>query len=81
MRDQSWYIRLVTYALIVGDTEPIETVGTKGAKEMYVSLGIPLRNLVECMHCLKEVALDLLSLDDALEVSPYFDCIIRGLAP
>jgi allophycocyanin-B len=81
LRDQSWYVRLVTYSLLVGDTEPIEAVGTEGAKEMYVSLGIPLRNLAECMRCLKEVALDLLPLDDAAEAAPYFDCLIRGLAP
>lgn len=81
MRDQGWYIRLVTYAVIVGDVEPIEKIGVKGAKEMYTSLGIPLRNLVECIRCLKEVALDLLPIDDAVEVAPYFDHIIQGLMP
>jgi allophycocyanin-B len=81
MRDQSWYLRLVTYAVIADDIEPIEKVGLKGAKEMYNSLGVPLHNLVECMQCLKEVALDLLPLDDAAEVAPYFDYIVQGLKP
>jgi allophycocyanin-B len=81
MRDQGWYIRLITYAVILGDVEPIERIGIKGAKEMYHSLGIPLRNLVECMRSLKEVTLELLSLEDATEVAPYFDYIIQGLMP
>jgi allophycocyanin-B len=81
IRDQGWYIRLVSYALIEGDTKVIDTVGIRGAKEMYISLGIPLRNLVECMHCLKEAAMDLLSLDDAMVAMPYIDYIITGLTP
>ncbi len=81
MRDQSWYLRLVTYAIIADDTEPIELFGLKGAQKMYNSLGVPLHNLVECMQCLKEAALDLLPIDDAAEVSPYFDYIVQGLKP
>lgn len=81
IRDQGWYIRLVTYALVEGDTKIIESVGIRGAKEMYISLGIPLENLVECMQCLKESALILLSLDDAKVVAPYFDYAITGLTP
>jgi allophycocyanin-B len=80
-RDQSWYVRLVSYAVIVGDVAPIEKIGIKGGKEMYDSLGVPLRNVVECMSCVKEVALELLSLEDAAVVAPYFDCIIQGLTP
>jgi allophycocyanin-B len=81
MRDQSWYVRLVTYAIIQGDIDSIDRIGLKGAKEMYNSLGVPLRNLAECMHCLKEVALDFLPLDDAAEVAPYFDYMIQGFRP
>jgi allophycocyanin-B len=81
LRDQSWYMRLVTYAIVLGDIDPLETVGVKGAKEMYNSLGIPLRNLAECMHCLKEAALNLLTVEDAAEVAPYFDYLIQGLKP
>jgi allophycocyanin-B len=81
IRDQGWYIRLVTYALVEGDTKVIDEVGIRGAKEMYISLGIPLENLVDCMHCLKESALALLSLEDGMVAAPYFDYIIRGLTP
>jgi allophycocyanin-B len=81
LRDQSWYMRLVTYALVEGDSKIIDTVGIQGAQAMYISLGIPLANLVECMRCLKESALALLSLEDAAMAAPYFDYIISGLKP
>jgi allophycocyanin-B len=81
LRDQAWYVRLVTYAVIVGDVEPIEDSGIQGAKIMYTSLGVPLENLVDCMQCLKTAALELLSLEDRVQVAPYFDYIIQGMRP
>ncbi|NJK48390.1 allophycocyanin [Candidatus Gracilibacteria bacterium] len=81
MRDQGWYIRLIASSLIVGDIEPLDKIGVRGVKEMYESLEIPLRNVVECMRCLKEVTLEMLSLEDAAEVAPYFDFLIQGTMP
>ncbi|AFY86566.1 allophycocyanin subunit alpha-B [Chroococcidiopsis thermalis] len=81
LRDQDWYIRLIAYTVIVGDVEPLKDIGIVGVKEMYESLEIPLRNWVECIRCLKEVTLDLLSREDAAEVTPYFDCLIQGMIP
>jgi allophycocyanin-B len=81
MRDQGWYIRLIASSLIVGDIEPLDKIGVRGVKEMYESLEIPLRNIVECMRSLKEVTLEMLSLEDAAEVAPYFDFLIQGLMP
>lgn len=81
LRDQGWYVRLITYAIVIGDIDPIQTSGLKGAKEMYTSLEIPLRNVVECMRCLKDAALDLLTLEDRAEVGPYFDYLIQGMTP
>jgi allophycocyanin-B len=72
LRDQSWYLRLITYSIVLDDTEPIEQIGIKGVKEMYESLEIPLKNLGECMRCLKEVTLEMLSLKDGADVAPYF---------
>lgn len=43
-------------------------------------LGIPLANWVEAVRCLKEEAIALLGDEDAAEVTPYFDHIIRTLA-
>ena len=78
MRDQSWYLRLITYAIVLEDTEPIEKIGIKGVKEMYKSLEIPLENLAGCMRCLKEVTTEMLSLEDAAAIAPYFDYVIQG---
>lgn len=80
MRDQSWYLRLITYGIASGDTEPIDTSGIKGVKEMYESLEIPLKNWAECMRCLKEVTTEMLSLEDAAAIAPYFDYIIQGFS-
>ena len=81
LRDQGWFLRLITYAVVVGDIDPLEASGVRGGKEMYLSLEIPLRNVAECMQCLKDATLDLLSLEDAAEVAPYFDYLIQGLMP
>ncbi|MGF1539837.1 MAG: allophycocyanin subunit alpha-B [Pleurocapsa sp.] len=78
MRDRRWYLRLITYAIVLGDTEPIEQIGIKGVKEMYESLEIPLKNVAECMRCLKEVTTEMLSLEDAKAIAPYFDYLIQG---
>jgi allophycocyanin-B len=79
LRDQSWYIRLVTYAVVAGDIEPIAASGVRGAKAMYTSLGVPLDNLFVCISCLKEAALEFLMLEDGIEVTPYFDYLLQGL--
>ncbi|NJO26765.1 MAG: allophycocyanin [Richelia sp. SL_2_1] len=79
LRDQSWYIRLITYSLVVGDIEPLAEIGTIGVKEMYESLEIPLPNLVEAVFCLKEVSLEFFPLQDVTEVAPYFDYLIQSL--
>ncbi|KST63579.1 allophycocyanin subunit alpha-B [Mastigocoleus testarum] len=79
LRDQSWYVRLITYSIVVGDVEPLAKIGTIGVKEMYESLEIPLPNLVEAIRSLKEASLELLSLKDVTEVAPYFDYLIQGL--
>ncbi len=81
LRDQGWYIRLITYAIIAGDIDPLAEIGTTGVKEMYNSLEIPIRNVVEAMRCLKEVTLEMLTLEDAAEVAPYFDYLIEELMP
>jgi allophycocyanin-B len=81
LRDQDWYVRLITFAIVVGDVGPLREIGIVGVQEMYESLGIPLRNWVECIRCLKEMTLELLSLEDAAEVAPYFDCLIQGMTP
>ncbi|MEH2358654.1 allophycocyanin subunit alpha-B [Nostoc sp.] len=79
-RDQGWYVRLVAYSILAGSEKPLEEIGTIGIKEMYNNLEIPLRNIVEAMRCVKDEAISLLSDEDAVEVGPYFDYIIRALS-
>jgi allophycocyanin-B len=79
-RDQGWYVRLVAYCVLAGSEKPLEEIGTIGIKEMYNSLEIPLKNLVEAMRCIKDEAVALLSAEDAAEVGPYFDLIVRSLS-
>jgi allophycocyanin-B len=73
-------MRLVTYALISGDKEPIETIGVIGAREMYNSLGVPVPGMIEAIRCLKASSLALLSDEEAAEAGPYFDYLIQGIS-
>jgi allophycocyanin-B len=80
IRDFGWYLRLVTYGVISGETDPIEKIGIIGAREMYNALGVPMPGMVEAMRCLKAAALALLSEPDAAETAPYFDYVIQAMA-
>ncbi|MGA0201506.1 MAG: allophycocyanin, partial [Prochlorotrichaceae cyanobacterium] len=79
LRDYGWYLRLITYGVLAGDKEPIETIGLIGAREMYNSLGVPMPGMAEAMRCLKEASLSILSPDDASEAQPYFDFLVQGM--
>ncbi|MGD1896653.1 MAG: allophycocyanin subunit alpha-B [Phormidesmis sp.] len=81
LRDQAWFIRLISYAVAVGDVDPLESSGVRGARQMYLSLEVPLRLVAQCVRSLKDVTLDMLSVEDAAEVGPYFDYLIAGLMP
>jgi allophycocyanin-B len=53
LRDYGWYMRLITYGLVSGDKEPIESIGLIGVREMYNSLGVPVPGMAEAIRCLK----------------------------
>lgn len=80
LRDYGWYLRLVTYGLLAGDTEPIEKIGIIGVREMYNSLGVPVPGMAIAIECLKNASLLLLSDEEVAEVSPYFDYIIQAMS-
>ena len=80
LRDYGWYLRLITYGVLAGDKEPIEKIGLIGVKEMYNSLGVPVAGMLESIRCLKNASLELLSQEDAMEASPYFDYIIQSMS-
>jgi allophycocyanin-B len=70
----------VAYSVLAGSEKPLAEIGTVGMKEMYNSLEIPLRNWVEAVRCIKEEVLSMMGAEDAAEVMPYFDYIIRAIA-
>jgi allophycocyanin-B len=80
LRDYGWYLRLVTYGVLAGNKEPIETTGLIGVKEMYNSLNVPVPGMVDAVTVLKDAALGLLSAEDANEAAPYFDYIIQFMS-
>jgi allophycocyanin-B len=80
LRDYGWYLRLITYGILSGDKDPIESIGLVGVKEMYNSLGVPMPGMVEAVRCLKEASLALLDDEDAKEAAPYFDFIIQAMS-
>jgi allophycocyanin-B len=80
IRDYGWYLRLVTYGVLAGDKDPIESIGIVGVKEMYNSLGVPVPGMVDSIVCLKDASLKLLSTEDAAAAAPYFDYIIQSMS-
>lgn len=80
LRDYGWYLRLVTYGVLAGDKDPIESIGIVGAREMYNALGVPVPGMAEAIRCLKAASIELLSDEDAAEAAPYFDYIIQAMS-
>jgi allophycocyanin-B len=80
LRDYGWYMRLITYGLVSGDKEPIESIGLIGVREMYSSLGVPVPGMAEAIRCLKAASLALLSDDEAAVAAPYFDYIVQAMS-
>lgn len=77
-RDQGWYIRLVSYCILAGNSKPLEDIGLDGMRDMYVSLNVPLANLKVAMRCLKQSAMGVLSSEEAALAGPYFDQLIQA---
>ena len=80
LRDYGWYLRLITYGIIAGDKDPIESIGLVGVREMYNALDVPVPGMVEAIRCLKEASLGLLSNEEVTEAEPYFDYIIQAMS-
>jgi allophycocyanin-B len=80
IRDYGWYLRLITYGILAGDKDPIESIGIIGVKEMYNSLGVPMPGMVEAIRCLKEASLALLDEEQVQQAAPYFDYTIQAMS-
>jgi allophycocyanin alpha subunit len=79
LRDMDYYLRLVTYGVVAGDTTPIEEIGLVGVSEMYKSLGTPIGAVAESVRAMKEVATSMMSSEDAGEAGSYFDYVIGAM--
>lgn len=80
LRDYGWYLRLVTYGILAGDQQTIESIGIIGMREMYNALEVPVPGMLDAIRCLKEAAVALLDQDDAIAAEPYFDYIIQAMS-
>ncbi|QDZ41270.1 allophycocyanin [Euhalothece natronophila Z-M001] len=80
LRDYGWYLRLITYGVIAGDKQPIESIGLVGVREMYNALDVPVPGMADAIRCLKDASLALLSEEEAQEAAPYFDYIIQAMS-
>lgn len=78
LRDLDYYLRLITYGIVAGDTTPIEEIGIVGVAEMYKSLGTPIEAVGKGVSALKNAAASLLG-NDAAEAGPYFDYVSGAL--
>ncbi len=80
LRDYDWYLRLITYGIIAGSKEPIESIGLIGVREMYNALNVPIPGMIDAIIALKQAALNVLSDVEASEAAPYFDYVINAMA-
>jgi allophycocyanin-B len=80
LRDYGWYLRLVTYGVLAGDSQTIEQIGILGVREMYNSLGVPMPGMADSIRCLKDASLTLLTREDADAAEPYFDYVIQAMS-
>lgn len=79
LRDMDYYLRLITYGVVAGDTTPIEEIGLVGVREMYKSLGTPVDAVAESIRAMKNVATGMMSSEDAAEAGAYFDYVVGAM--
>jgi allophycocyanin alpha subunit len=79
LRDMDYYLRLISYSIIAGSNAPVQEIGIVGVRQMYRSLGTPIESVAESVRNMKKIAIALLSAEDGLEVSYYFDYVIAAL--
>lgn len=80
LRDYGWYLRLITYAILAGNKEPLEKIGLIGVREMYNSLGVPVAGMIDSIKCLKEASAEFLSEEQEEFIAPYYDYLIQGMS-
>ncbi|MEL7086544.1 MAG: allophycocyanin subunit beta [Cyanobacteria bacterium P01_A01_bin.3] len=79
IRDQDYYLRYATYAMLAGDTSILDERVLNGLKETYNSLGVPIGATVQAIQAMKEVTAALVGPEAGKEMGVYFDYICSGL--
>ena len=79
LRDMDYYLRLITYSVVAGETTPLQEIGVIGVREMYRSLGTPIEAVADSVSAMKNVATSIMSGEDASIVGAYFDYLIAAL--
>ncbi|HEY9829158.1 MAG TPA: allophycocyanin [Stenomitos sp.] len=79
LRDMDYYLRLISYSIVAGDTTPIEEIGVIGVRQMYNSLGTPLEAVAEGIRAMKNLTTSMMSGEDSSEVGAYFDYLIGAM--
>ncbi|GET35300.1 allophycocyanin [Microseira wollei] len=79
LRDMDYYLRLITYSVVAGDTTPIQQIGVIGVRQMYRSLGTPIEAVAESVRGMKNLTTSIMSAEDASEVGAYFDYLIDAM--
>jgi allophycocyanin beta subunit len=79
IRDQDYFLRYATYAMLAGDPSILDERVLNGLKETYNSLGVPIASSVKGIQSLKEVVASLVGPDAGKEMGVYFDYLSSGL--
>jgi Phycobilisome protein len=78
-RDQDYFLRYITYAILAGDTSILDEHLLEGLKEMYRSLDVPINAVASGINQMKTVLEQFLN-SEQLEVAlPYFDYLVNAL--
>ncbi|MBO9999280.1 MAG: bleomycin hydrolase [Cyanobacteria bacterium SID2] len=81
-RDIDYYLRLIHYCLIAGNTSPLDEWGLAGARELYRSLRLPTVPYVTALEYIRDRAYAGLKLSPAAlsELRFYLDYFINAMS-
>jgi allophycocyanin alpha subunit len=80
LRDMDYFLRMIAYGVLAGDTAPIDEICLIGIKETYRLLETPIPATVEGIRNMKAQAVSMMSGDDAAEAGFYFDYVISAMS-
>jgi len=80
LRDLDYFLRMVTYGVLTGDTAPIDEICLIGIKETYSLLEVPVPGVIDGIKAMKAQATTMMSGDDAAEAGFYFDYVLSAMS-